>query len=322
MADRVARDSFSSKVAEHYNQVEQKDLRERKKSDIINLRNFNNAMKSLMHSVAVRIYDTGNNRDGQPLRALDLGCGKGGDLPKYARNERVGLVVGADIASVSIEQCIERYTNLRTPFNRPLRGHFFVADLTRDIIRKKIEDLGITEKFHFASSQFSIHYSFETFEQAVRYISNAADNLEHLGVFVGTYPDGPKLLKLARNSETRGTYQVDDVLKVEFPKESLDNPRPFGTRYHFCLKEVVNCPEFLVHPQVLEELFKELGFLKVFDRSFEETIYHQKDVSGSSFRTIFEKHNAFVFEDQDATLDEVTWKAASIYRCFCYRRVR
>lgn len=315
------KDNFSSKVAEHYNQVEQKDIKERRKSDIIALRCFNNAMKSLMHQIAMRTLNIGLGRTGEPLRVLDLGCGKGGDLPKYIRNNQIGLVVGADIADVSIEQCKERFKKAVIPHSRRFRGEFFVADLTRDVIRKKILALSISDKFNIASSQFSIHYSFESFDQAIRYIYNAAENLERLGVFIGTYPDGPKLLKLARNSETPGIYQVDDVLKVEFPPESLENPKPFGTKYHFHLKEVVDCPEFLVHPLVLKKLMTKLGFIQVFDRSFEETISEERSKHWKAFSQIFEAHKALRFGPGDARLDKATWQTASIYRCFCYRKV-
>jgi mRNA (guanine-N7-)-methyltransferase len=121
---------------------------------------------------------------------------------------------------------------------------------------EKLIEHDCTNKFHVASSQFSIHYSFESYEQAVRFISNAANNLIKHGVFIGTYPDGPKLLKLARQSKTPGLYEVDDILRVEFSPEDLKHPKPFGTKYHFKLKEVVDCPEFLVHPEILRSLMK------------------------------------------------------------------
>jgi len=319
MGSRTARDSFASEVAEHYNQVEQKKLAERKHSEIIDLRKFNNAMKSWMHHLVIDLPHQLEERE--PLRILDLGCGKGGDLPKFVRIDKVGSVVGVDIAGVSIEQCKDRFKHLRFPPGRKLKGDFFVADLTRDIIREEIKKLGI-ENFHLASAQFNLHYSFESFEQAVRYILNASENLTFGGYFYGTYPDGPKLLKLARNSETPGQYKVGDILKVEFTPESLTNPRPFGTRYHFFLKEVVNCPEFLVHPKVLEKLLLHLGFIKIFDRSFEETILKAKEGEKKDiFETTFEAHDAFRIKDGHATLDEFTWQSASIYRCFCYRKM-
>lgn len=320
-----AAERFAAEVAEHYNSVEQKSIRERSRSVIIELRRFNNAMKSLMHYMAFKFAITINShRD--PFRVLDLGCGKGGDLPKYLRNERVGLVVGVDIADVSIKQCKDRYESMKRGNSRCFRGEFFVADLTRSNIEKQLAELKCTEKFHVASTQFSIHYSFESFEQAVRYISNAANNLMKHGIFIGTYPDGPKLLRLARESETPGEYQVDDILSVKFEPEDLENPKPFGTKYHFKLKEVVDCPEFLVHPEVLRKLMKMLGFYEVFDRSFEENIREaiSNPNDGTAVKTIFENHDALKIDldARSARLEENMWRAASIYRCFCYKKIR
>lgn len=319
------RDDFASEVAKHYNQVEQKPIRERSKSVIIDLRRFNNAMKSLMHYLAFK-YAVSINAKRETFRVLDLGCGKGGDLPKYLRNDKVGLVVGVDIADISIEQCKERYNSMKQSNGRCFKGEFFVADLTRVDIEKKLHELQCFEKFHVASTQFSLHYSFESFEQAVKYISNAANNLMKHGIFIGTYPDGPKLLKLARESITPGTYEVEDILTVKFSPEDLKNPKPFGTKYHFKLKEVVDCPEFLVHPEVLRSLMKQLGFYEVFDRSFED---HLKESVSSlndreTVKTIFQNHDALAFDidNKRARLDENMWRAASVYRCFCYKKIR
>uniref|UniRef100_A0A6G1SDN2 mRNA (guanine-N(7))-methyltransferase n=1 Tax=Aceria tosichella TaxID=561515 RepID=A0A6G1SDN2_9ACAR len=310
-------------VAQHYNQVEQRGIRERKKSAIIELRNFNNAMKSLLQYQAIK-FTNSSFPSREPLRVLDLGCGKGGDLPKYIYSGQVGLIVGVDIADVSIEQCIDRYKKHTMP-RRP-RGEFFVADLTRVDIGPKLKEHNCPEKFHIASSQFSIHYSFESLEQAIKYISNAANNLQKHGVFIGTYPDGPKLLKLARLSADPGVYEVDDVLSVRFSPEDLKNPKPFGTKYHFKLKEVVDCPEFLTHPEILESVMTSLGFYKVFDRSFEEQIKetHKSPADKDKFKELFEKHKAlkFDFELGKATLSETMWSVASLYRCFCYRKLR
>lgn len=315
--------NFASKVADHYNKVEQRPVRERSKSEIITLRKFNNAMKSLMHK---QVFKYANLRfpTVTSFSVLDLGCGKGGDIPKYEKNYKVGFVVGADIADVSIQQAEERYRKLIKP---RFKANFVVADLTRanlpeELVRKRIIDP--EDKFHIASSQFSIHYSFESFEQAYRYIANASHLLTPLGLFIGTYPDGPKLLRLARESETPGTYEVDDVLSVKFDKHSLDNPKPFGTKYHFKLKEVVDCPEFLVHPKVLESVMNELGFKLLFDRSFEENLNDALNgVDRIEVKKIFEYHRALDinFEEAKARLDEAMWKTSSIYRCFCYTKL-
>lgn len=318
-------DSFASEVAKHYNQVEQKPIRERSKSLIIELRRFNNAMKSLMHHMAFK-FAVSINAKREPFRVLDLGCGKGGDLPKYLRNDKVGLVVGIDIADISIQQCKERYNSMKQSNGRCFKGEFFVADLTRVEIERKLHEVNCSEKFHVASTQFSLHYSFETFEQAVKYISNAANNLMKHGIFIGTYPDGPKLLRLARESKTPGLYEVEDILSIRFSPEDLKNPKPFGTKYHFKLREVVDCPEFLVHPEVLRKLMKMLGFYEVFDRSFEENLKEaiSNPNDGDTVKGIFHAHDALEFdlERNKARLEENMWRAASIYRCFCYKKIR
>lgn len=311
---------FASDVAQHYNEVQQKSRAERSRSEIISLRQFNNAMKSLMHQQAFKFANYIPNEDHELFRVLDLGCGKGGDLPKYNRNVRVGLVVGVDIADVSIDQCKERY---KTSKPKPgYDGQFFVADLTTTDIDDKLKELKITEKFHIASCQFSLHYSFESFEKAVKYLSNASRNLKKHGIFFGTYPDGPKLLKLAR--ENNGTYEVGDLMRVQFSEQDLNNPQPFGTKYHFYLKEVVDCPEFLVHPEVFERLLIKLGFFKVFDRSFEENlkVAIESPSDGIQAKKIFQYHSAFDFDEKHAQLDVDTWKAASVYRCFCFKKSR
>ena len=41
-----------------------------------------------------------------------LGCGKGGDLLKWQRSN-VSHVVGVDIAATSIEQCKERFMDMK-----------------------------------------------------------------------------------------------------------------------------------------------------------------------------------------------------------------
>lgn len=316
--------NFHAHVAKHYNSIEQKPIKERSRSDIIDLRRFNNAMKSLMIYTAFKFSRQIPNRDRELLRILDLGCGKGGDLKKYLRDDRVGLIVGVDVADVSIEQCKERFKN-RPKHSQCVKGEFFVADLTKVNIVPKLEELHCTEPFHIAASQFSIHYSFGSFDHAVRYISNAANNLIRLGLFIGTYPDGPKLLKLARQSPTPGLYEVDNILSVKFEPEHLDHPQPFGTKYHFKLKEVVDCPEFLVHPEVLKKLMTDLGLVQIFDRSFEdhlrETLNNPSDRLRA--RQIFEDHEGLEInsEKKIASLGENMWAAASIYRCYCYRKV-
>ena len=73
-----------SVVASHYNNIEEKGLKERSKSRIFYMRNSNNWIKSYLISYCLeQIRD--RQVDDYPISVLDLGCGKGGDLLKWQK---------------------------------------------------------------------------------------------------------------------------------------------------------------------------------------------------------------------------------------------
>lgn len=342
-SDRVSgtKQDFSADVANHYNSIEQTSTRDRRQSRIIDLRNFNNATKDYLLTKTFMMLQS--NFMSTQFKVLDMCCGKGGDLLKYI-NKNVGYLLGADIADVSIEQARGRYESAKGRIK--FSSDFIVSDLTKDNLREKVEKV-LKDKstlFHVASAQFCIHYSYESMEQAVQFIRNAHSNLEKLGFIVGTYPDGPKLHKLA--SLNNGVYEVEDRLKVEFKQVKL-KPKPFGTKYHFFLEGVVDCPEFVVHPDVMRLLFEKNGFMFVYDYSFAEFVQNERDKIRDTYRKFshslkkvhrrqvdsnpeYEHLNAYLektHRDEDGrssgfgTLPKSTWNIASVYRVFCYRKI-
>ena len=81
---------------------------------IYHMRNLNNWIKSqLVNEYANRVKDRKRqNGDRSPLTILDLGCGKGGDLLKWSK-AGADAVVCADIAETSVEQCRNRYNEMK-----------------------------------------------------------------------------------------------------------------------------------------------------------------------------------------------------------------
>lgn len=201
-------------VRQHYNAVPERGRDWRKTdSKIKGLRSFNNWVKStVIHKFSPGEPDSG------PLRVLDIGCGKGGDLQKWQRAPQpVELYVGIDPAEVSIEQARERYRQMRSRGGggRGGRGGYhnrsqrlFDAEfLAEDAFSFSLGDLQIIREvgfgpgsrwgpaggFDVVSMMFCMHYAFENEVKAKGMLNNVAGSLKKGGRFFGVIPNSDKL---------------------------------------------------------------------------------------------------------------------------------
>jgi len=158
-------------VREHYN--ERTIIANRAKrnlSPIIKLRNFNNAIKYMLIDKYTKPGDV----------VLELGCGKGGDLRKYGA-AGISQFIGIDISNASIQEAHKRYRSMRNL-------DYQVVLITGDCFG---ESLGVAvEPFpdcrfpcDIVSTQFCLHYAFETEEKARRALLNVAKSLKIGGHF-------------------------------------------------------------------------------------------------------------------------------------------
>ena len=179
-----------NEVADHYNKKNETDLASRSKSRIFFLRNFNNWIKSVLLNKYINELPTSRPS------VLDLGCGRGGDIRKW-KIANVSRVTFADIAEKSLEECEKRYHENRASF----KAKFVHLDATKELLADKIDSEN--ERQHeLVSSQFVIHYSFESFEQADTFLRNVSDSLKVGGFFVGTTTNAYELIKRLRQSST------------------------------------------------------------------------------------------------------------------------
>ncbi|KAK4474795.1 hypothetical protein MN116_001914 [Schistosoma mekongi] len=154
---------------------------------------------------------------------------------------------------------------------------FFVADCSEMILQQMLPRNAL---YDLVSCQFALHYAFESINQARRILSNISSLLRENGVFIATIPNAYEIVR--RSNEALNVYVQNPssqndareikfgnpVYSVTFPATSFSIRRRrnqtndaievtfplFGAKYNFFLDGVVDCPEFVVYPPLLDRL--------------------------------------------------------------------
>ncbi|XP_050425646.1 mRNA cap guanine-N7 methyltransferase [Adelges cooleyi] len=267
------KEQLAATIVRHYDNGEN-DLSARNESRILYLRNFNNWVKSTLIKETASIFN--EDLHGGKLNVLDLACGKGGDLNKWRNTSCMENLVAVDISPGSIANCQSRYEDMKKRNRYIFKAKFIVADCTRVPINKAF--INPRARLHLVSCQFAFHYCFESFQQTRCMLNNVSSNLCKGGYFIGTIPDANEIVR--RLKENGGKKFGNSVYNIEFECDTDKLPL-FGAKYNFHLEGVVDCPEFLVHFPLLEELAKSYGLeLKMkmkFSEYFEK--YYSKDLN-------------------------------------------
>ena len=146
-------------IAAHYGNRNDGQLETREQSSIIQLRKINNWVKSVLISMFCHPQSI----------VLDIAGGKGGDLNKW-NFQKIAELVHVDHAIGSIMDCKNRY-NEGLQNNR---FHFSMKLVCADAFARLISDtLDNDIYFDIVSSQFALHYAFETQERVKAMLLNA-----------------------------------------------------------------------------------------------------------------------------------------------------
>ena len=203
-------------------------------------------MKNFHNLFVKRLLISSVSKQGDTL--IDFSCGKAGDLAKWIE-ARLSFVFGIDISKDNLENRINgactRFLNSKKE-NKYMPGALFangnsslnikngsalLNDKAKQItsaifgIGKKDEarlgkgvfkHFGIgSNGFNIASSQFSLHYFFETPETLQGFIRNVSECTKLNGYFIGCAYDGKKVFGLLNKIKTGESIQiVDDGKKI------------------------------------------------------------------------------------------------------------
>jgi hypothetical protein len=194
-------------------------------SDIVTasepLRKFHNHIKSMLISGICSSFN-------KPIKVMDLSIGRGGDLSKYLETKNVSFLFGIDISSNVNEACKRFYNDrnkgscktviVRGNTSKNIQNLEFSdvkestkedkehCDIMTNIVYGKQSPIppGYVDikknyfgqargGFDIISSQFSMHYYFESNSTFSGFIRNLKENTKKGGYFIGTCYDGQKI---------------------------------------------------------------------------------------------------------------------------------
>ena len=282
----------------------------REDSETIFVKKFNNFIKSQLINLVCftckpkGLCDQFNNSN---LSILDLCCGRGGDLGKWAKNG-IAHYVGVDLSEALVEEAKRRYTeshvNRGGGQQRGGRGGanqqvfkavFMVNDAANphdplDKVLKHelvLQDIKDKIMFDIVSTQFAIHYMFESQKKLGDYLKNVSDRLEPGGFFIGTTVDSDELIYRVRQQGSKDNTIQNDFMTIILPQDTFSkDASPFGLEYFFYLKEAIGkevSAEDFVKPKLVDE------YLVIFDVLVKEAQkYGLKLVIKKNFRQFYD----------------------------------
>ncbi|CAK5279575.1 unnamed protein product [Mycena citricolor] len=308
-------------VVEHYNARPEVGVVQREKSPIIGLKSFNNWVKSVLISLfahpallASKVTSGRGSRGSGRGKVLDMGCGKGGDLTKWAKS-RAAEVLCVDIASVSVDQARARWQGMRGYIPE---ASFASLDCYSESLARAFSPAKLAGPLDAVSMQFCMHYAFESVQKARCMLDNVSRWLRTGGVFIGTIPNAEQLLQnlAAIPPDAPELTFGNGVYKIRFAERN--HKGYFGHKYWFYLQDAVeDVPEYVVHWDNLVQMAAEYGLHPVYKQEFHEVFEDHRE--HKDFGPLMVKMNV-VDANGESAMDEDQWEAANIYIAFAFEK--
>lgn len=252
-------DSNQKRIKEHYDNVQDVGIAKREIMETINIRKMNNFIKSMLINEHVH----------ENAIVLDVGCGKGGDLRKFAAR-KIRKYYGLDISENSIDNAKKRYQSCHFRF----KADFLVKDAYNSLFH-------IGTSFDVISIQFSLHYAFMSLNTLRTTLQNIKNHLSSSGKVIASIPDSEVLLRRYKkygNNYGNNFYSVNFIMSYE---QIQSVSCKLGIEYMFTLSNSLDkCVEYLIDMDALKkecnaiglEIVEYVDFLSYFNRNVKKHI--------------------------------------------------
>lgn len=344
--EELSREEDPDAAAQFYNNLQRNATSDRADSLLFHMRAMNNWVKSILINEFAKRED----------RVLDLACGKGGDLMKWAKRG-VSKYVGVDIAQKSLEDAVDRISS--NNHHRDLDVEFIQGDLGKvsileDMLHCWTRDAGWRDAvpsiersfFNIVSVQFSFHYMFGEEQRASRFFRTVHDLLVDGGVIIVTTVDPNKVLmkyfqNLGPEKDAEGEKRADisildnkqrEVCAIRFDDETRSKLKgftapsegSFGLRYNFTLRDQIDTDsgaEAVDLPEYLvpDDLLKRMLKEHGFELLLKQNFHHfiTKNKDKRENRMLLEKMHVM---NVDGTLSDAEWEIAGLYQVLAFKK--
>ncbi|KAI8466031.1 MAG: mRNA capping enzyme-domain-containing protein [Monoraphidium minutum] len=222
---------------------------------------------------------------------LDYACGRGGDIHKW-KAARVKYVKGIDLSPAEVKEAQRRYQELKARD----RGLTMVCDF------EQCDHLGDRDMAEFdpvdaITCMFAIHYFFAAKETLDTFLKNVAGSLKSGGYFLGTVPDGKRIM-----AHLQAAAVLDQPL-LKLTRKWEGPPKKFGSAYVMEIRDTVvegvageseGSDEFLVFASALTKAAAAVGLHPVIDFADPDimTLFEEADADApcKHFKPAFPEH--------------------------------
>lgn len=281
-------------VAAHYDRITLQSRHENiDRDNTRQLRAFNNWVKAWLI-----------NKYGQGTITLDLACGRGQDLNKWAR-ARCPQYLGVDVSLYAVDEAVRRVST---------RGFNFAKVIQHNLATEPC----IEFPCDVVSCMFAFHYFWQS-EEALRcFLTTVTKNLRNKGRVLLTFPDAAVIKFYLMHGTVENGVRVasNELFQIEMQEQQwqnlnvADSNNAFGWSYTFTLKNAVErCVEHLVIVPVLQVILAEfqLHILKI--APFQQ-FYHELAAKNEFMQELRDMR----VTDTAGGIPEAQWETVGLYQ--------